>query len=76
MQSLDDPNPLIRYRAARVLARIGPDALEAVPALVRHLNDVDISVRREAARALGQIGPQAAEAVPPLIEALKSDEAP
>lgn len=74
IQSLDDPNPLIRYRAASVLARIGPDAYEAVPALVRHLNDVDFSVRREAARALGQIGPLASEAVPQLIEALRSDD--
>ena len=73
IESLDDPNPLVRYRAARVLSRIGPDAVEAVPALVRHLSDVDESVRREAARAIGQIGPEASEAVPHLINALKSD---
>ena len=73
IESLDDPNPLVRYRAAKVLSRIGPDAVEAVPALVRHLSDVDESVRREAARAIGQIGPDASEAVPHLINALKSD---
>ncbi len=73
IESLDDPNPLVRYRAAKVLSRIGPDAVAAVPALVRHLSDVDESVRREAARAIGQIGPDASEAVPHLINALKSD---
>lgn len=75
IESLDDPNPLIRYRAAKVLARIGPDAVEAVPALIKHLSDIDESVRREAARAIGQIGPDASEAVPHLIKALKSDDA-
>ncbi|MCA9212305.1 MAG: HEAT repeat domain-containing protein [Planctomycetales bacterium] len=71
VKSLDDPNPLVRYRAARILAKIGPDAFAAVPALVKHLSDVDESVRKEAARALGQIGPQAADAVPELIRALE-----
>jgi hypothetical protein len=70
-QALSDPNPLVRKRAADVLARIGPDAKDAVPALIRALGDRDEQVRKAATRALGEIGPGAAEAVPRLIEALR-----
>jgi HEAT repeat protein len=70
-QALSDPNPLVRKRAADVLARIGPDAKDAVPALIRSLGDRDEEVRKAATRALGEIGPGAAEAVPRLIEALR-----
>jgi hypothetical protein len=70
-QALSDPNPLVRKRAADVLARIGPDAKDAVPALIRTLGDRDEDVRKAATRALGEIGPGAAEAVPRLIEALR-----
>jgi hypothetical protein len=70
-QALSDPNPLVRQRAADVLARIGPDAKDAVPALIRTLGDRDEEVRKAATRALGEIGPGAAEAVPRLIEALR-----
>lgn len=69
--ALSDPNPLVRKRAADVLARIGPDAKDAVPALIRSLGDRDEKVRKAATRALGEIGPGAAEAVPRLIEALR-----
>jgi HEAT repeat protein len=71
---LDDPNPIVRLRTTRVLARIGPDASLAVPALRRLLKDPDPTVRLAAARALGQIGPNAAEAVPDLIEVLDEPE--
>lgn len=70
-QSLSDPNPLVRRRAADILARIGPEARDAVPALIRALDDRDEEVRKSAARALGEIGPAAKDAVPHLIEALR-----
>lgn len=70
-QALDDPNPLVRRRAAEILARIGPDAKDAVPALIRALGDRDEEVRKAATRALGEIGPGAADAVPVLIEVLR-----
>ena len=55
---------------ALVLARIGPDAADAVPELTDLLDDPEQDVRKAAARALGQIGPDAAEAVPALMRQL------
>jgi hypothetical protein len=62
-----------RVRAARVLARIGPEAVDAVPMLTTALSDEDPHVQKAAARALGQIGPAAAEAVPALMELLNTE---
>lgn len=53
-----------------MLARIGPEAYDAVPELTDLLGDSDEDVRKAAARALGQIGPQAADAVPALMRQL------
>lgn len=69
-EKLRHPAADVRLRAARVLARIGPEAAEAVPELIGLLDDPDADVRRWAARALGQIGPAAEPAVPGLIELL------
>jgi HEAT repeat protein len=70
-RSLSDANPVMRRRAAEILAQIGPEAKDAVPALTRALDDRDPEVRKAAARALGEIGPDAKDAVPHLIEALR-----
>lgn len=70
-QALRDPNPLVRKRAADILARIGPDARDAVPVLIQALDDPEEDVRKAAVRALGEIGPAAEEAVPHLIDALR-----
>lgn len=72
--ALQDPNPSVRALAARVLARIGPEAVIAVPALTQLLEDSDADVRRAATRALGQIGPGAAESVPELIRLLEEPD--
>ena len=53
-------------------ARIGPEAKEAVPALIARLDDPDEEVRQASARALGQVGPAAAPAVPALISLIDS----
>jgi len=45
------------------LGGMGPDAKDAVPALVAALKDRDPSVRAAAAYALGQIGPDARSAL-------------
>ena len=55
-----------RARAARTLARFGPQAADAVPALVRALDDPSRVVRSAAITALGRIGPKAKAAVPAL----------
>jgi HEAT repeat protein len=49
-----------------VLAEIGPDAKEAVPALVKWLDSKSGLDRRRTARTLGRIGPSAKDAVPAL----------
>jgi HEAT repeat protein len=46
-----------RVLAAQALARIGPDARAAVPALKRALESKDPEVREEAAKALSRIDP-------------------
>jgi 3-methyladenine DNA glycosylase AlkC len=60
-----------RSIAARSLARFGPEAKAAVPALIEALKDEDKATRVSAASSLGQIGPAAKDAVPALIEAVK-----
>ena len=62
-----------RCSVAEALGLIGPDAKDAVPALVEALKDENINVRRYAAGALGQIGSNAKEAVSALVQALKDN---
>ncbi len=50
---------------------IGPEAKDAVPALIAALKDPDEKVRERAAESLDRIGPAAKDAVPALIAALK-----
>ena len=69
LTALEDPNDAdVRRSAARALGKLGPAAAEAVPELVKALEDKDISVCGCASRALGQMGPAGAE---PLIKALE-----
>ena len=67
--------PEIRPRVARMLARIGPAAKAAVPALVEIATDGDAAARSEALLALAAIGPDADAAVPAAIAALKGQDA-
>lgn len=71
IDALDHNDSIRRAQAAKVLARIGPEAKPSVPALVRALEDNDERVRKAAARALGQIGPGAEDAVLPLLEIIE-----
>jgi TolB-like protein/class 3 adenylate cyclase/Flp pilus assembly protein TadD len=52
-----------RARAAGMLARFGPQAADAVPALVGALDDPSPAVRSAAITALGRIGPKAKAAI-------------
>ncbi len=54
-KALDNPNPLVRRWAANILAGIGPDAQEALPALTEALSDSDAGVRAAARAAVDQI---------------------
>ena len=69
-EALQNRDPRVRREAAGVLARMGPEAKDAVPDLTRLLDDEDEATRKMAARALGRIGPDAAAAVPALMRTL------
>jgi HEAT repeat protein len=58
----------IREQAAGLLARLGPAAASAAPALVEGLADPDLEVRRAVQAALGRLGPVA---VPELVAGLR-----
>jgi HEAT repeat protein len=65
--------PLCRSDVIQYLQDRGPQAKDAVPALVKCLKDKDFNVTSAAAWALGAIGPAASDAVPALTEALEGD---
>jgi HEAT repeat protein len=67
-------HPRARYWACLVLSEIGPDAKDAVPALVGLLSDTDPEVRREAIMALGAIGEGARPAIGDLAKALDDQD--
>jgi HEAT repeat protein len=62
---------VVRLQSCRALAYMGAQGKDAVPALIRTLNDPIIAVRDAAADALGQIGLPAAPAVPALMQMLR-----
>ena len=71
---LDSQDLAVRWYATYALGRIGPGAVEALPALQRVLSNLDEHeyVRGGAAWALGRMGPKAAPAVPLLVRTLAS----
>ncbi len=60
----------LRWQAARGLGDLAPEALPAIPALIRALRDDDSNVRGAAAYSLGEL--KANNAIPDLIEMLKT----
>lgn len=62
-----------RVAALAALARMGPDAASAVPAIIGSLDYDNSEVRRRAVVALGAIGPEAEAAVPMLVNMLSND---
>ena len=65
----------IRSVSADILASMGPDASEAVPALIEVLKDKNWSKysRYLAPRALGRIGPAAKDAIPALKQEMEEN---
>jgi HEAT repeat protein len=63
----------VRREVVHTLARIGPAAATALPALVRVLGDPDADVRAQAAYAFVYFGDRAAAAVRPLTVVMLSD---
>jgi HEAT repeat protein len=66
------PVLVVRREAAFQLGRIGKDGKDAVPALIKALDDSDQQVSSLAISALANIGPDATEAIPALLEGLKT----
>jgi HEAT repeat protein len=73
-ESLQDPDPGVRYTAAFTLGTYGSKAAKAVPALTDTLKDSDKNVRVGAVYALAEIGPEARSAIPAIQEALRDEE--
>jgi HEAT repeat protein len=69
---LKDSDARVRQGAAKILARLGPEAKPAVPELLHALQDPASGVREAAGDALKRIGP---EAVPALVVALTANKA-
>ena len=60
-----------RRQAAYALGQIRPPARQAIPELVRALDDQYLELCWYAVDALGRIGPAAQEAVPAIVDAIK-----
>lgn len=82
-KALEDPEPRVRWHAARAIGLVGHEAASAIPALVKLLEDTDPVAVTQAASAIGHIRnddprqeiPAAdaafyASAVDPLVETL------
>ena len=68
-------NEKAAFWACIVLREIGPEAKDAVPALVELLGDKRPEIRREAVLTLGAIGEASASAVPQIAAVLGDDHA-
>ncbi len=53
--ALDDPEPRVRWHAARAIGLIGHEAASAIPALVKLLSDDDPVTVTQAASAIGHV---------------------
>jgi len=73
VQALMDESVRVREAAADALAEMGPQAVDAVPALIQALRneEEDSDLRQAASDALGAIG---SEAVPVLVQALADED--
>ena len=76
IRELQDSDSDIRSIAAVTLGEIGPEAKDAIPALIQLLQDQDAEgfARANAALALGQIGEGAEDAMSVLIQALRDQD--
>jgi HEAT repeat protein len=71
IKELDHNDVEVRRNAARALGQKGPEAKEAIRALIEVLQDKDEYVRTAAGRALGKMGPEAERAISALMKMIK-----
>lgn len=72
--SAEDVKPAFRARVLNVLALLGPDAKDAVPAMSKILDSENVEERLLAAHVLGRIGPYGADGQKGLITMLESKD--
>ncbi|HVK13717.1 MAG TPA: HEAT repeat domain-containing protein [Gemmataceae bacterium] len=72
---LKHDEPVVRYRAAYLVARVGPKAVLAVPRLGEMLNDPEPKVQVAAIDALAAIGPAAKEVASDLGRKVEGNDA-
>ncbi len=64
----------MRWEAAEALAKVGPQARAAVPALCKVIREGDDELQKDAATTLGRIGPDAKAAVDDLATTLRDKD--
>lgn len=72
ISQLAAPDVAVRRNASYELSQLGPKAKDAVPALIKALEDSDKQVWTNAIAAIAALGPDAKDAVPALLAALDS----
>jgi len=75
LDSLNDPEALVRIRAARELGRIQDATRQTVVPLIAKLSDSNAGVRLETIKSLGRLGKEANVAAPALTKFLFTTEA-
>lgn len=73
IESLQSPNPHVRFRCAQALGKCGVGIKKTVPSLIAVLNDSNGSVREGAVFSLGELGTVAKNAIPALIKIAEND---
>ena len=68
---LKDPEGIVRSNCAFGISYMGKHAQDAVPSLIKAMDDSDTNVKRAAIHALGDIGPDAEKALPKLKASMK-----
>lgn len=74
IELLKSDDEVVRYRAAKMLARVGRKAEPAVPKLIELLNDPKSQIQAAAVEALTAIGPAAKDAVIALAKKVEGDD--
>jgi len=71
IRAVQDENPVVRRRAIRAIAIVGPDAGEdALSEVITATDDLEDGVALQAIATLGEFGPSAASAIPALMSAI------
>lgn len=77
LASIEDDDriqPRGRHNVLYILGRLGKNATESVPHIIKYLNDKNPDTRAVAANALGKIGAETENSIPYLVKLLYDDE--